>query len=116
VHCGTMRFWRYAIALTLLTSVGSAARLPAKGDSNGKKPITFCGRVESVDLGLQTVAIKHRLIPGYLPAMTNDYPVDSKALLMQLKPDDEVTATVYVGDPMLHDVHVVSSGPANKHH
>jgi Cu/Ag efflux protein CusF len=42
-----------------------------------------------------------------MPAMTMDYPVDSQATLKLLKPADEITATVYVGDPTLHDVHVV---------
>jgi Cu/Ag efflux protein CusF len=94
--------------LALLVSAAPAARLPAKGNPNGKQPIAFAGRVESVDLELNTVAVKHGDIPGYLPAMTNDYPVDNKALLTQLKPNDEITATVYPGDPRLHDVHVVS--------
>lgn len=42
-----------------------------------------------------------------MQALTMDYPIEDKALLTQLKPDDEITATVHVGDPMPHDVHVV---------
>lgn len=109
MHPGTRLFLHPAlVALVLLVSAAPAARLPAQGGTNGKKPIAFSGRVESVDLELHTVAVKHGPIPGYLPAMTNDYPVDNKALLSSLKPGDEIIATVYVGDPMLHDVRVVS--------
>jgi Cu/Ag efflux protein CusF len=97
-----------ALALALLVSVVPAARLPAQGGTNGKKPIAFSGQVESVDLKLHTVAVKHGPIPGYLPALTNDYAVDNNALLSSLKPSDEIIATVYVGDPMLHNVQVVS--------
>ncbi len=63
--------------------------------------------MESIDLKLHTVAIRHGIIPGFMPAMTMDYPVDNDAILKQLKPADEITATVYVGDPTLHDVRIV---------
>jgi Cu/Ag efflux protein CusF len=116
MHFGTIRFWQSALTLALLASAGSAASLPARGDSNEKKPIAFSGRVESVDLQLRTVEITHGPIPGYLPAMTNDYPIDNKILLTQLKPGDEIAATVYVGDPTLHDVHVLNRNSSDRHH
>lgn len=77
--------------------------------------LRFSGWVESVDLMLQTVAIKHGSIPNYMWAITMDYPIDNKALLRQLKPDDKITATVFVGDPMLNDVHVLSSKSSSEH-
>ena len=114
MHLATVRFRQLAIILTLLGHAFSI--LPAEVQSRGRKPIAFSGRVESVDLMLQTVAIKHGPIPGYMPAMTMDYPIDNKALLRQPKPDDKITATVFVGDPTLHDVHVLSSKSSAEQH
>lgn len=116
MHLTTVPFYRLAVVFVLLGAASSGASLPAKAESRGKKPIEFSGRVESVDLKLQTVAIKHGSIPGYMPAMTMDYPIDNRALLRQLKPDHEITATVYVGDPVLHDVHVLSSKSSGEQH
>jgi Cu/Ag efflux protein CusF len=113
MHLGTRLFLQSALVLVLLVSAAPVARLPAQGGMNGKKPIAFSGHVESVDLELHTVAVKHGPIPGYMPALTNDYPVDNKVLL-RLKPGDEITATVYVGDPTLHDVRVVSGTSSDK--
>jgi Cu/Ag efflux protein CusF len=113
MHLAAVHLFQWAIISTLLAAA-SGASLPAKNESPGKKPIAFSGRVEGVDLKLQTVAIEHGPIPGFMPAMTMDYPIDNKALLRQLRPDDKITATVYVGDPMLHDVSVVSRGSGEK--
>jgi Cu/Ag efflux protein CusF len=79
-----------------------------------KKPISFYGYVESIDMKLQTVAIRHGAIPGFMPAMTMDYPVDDRSLLTRLAHGDEISATVYVGDPTLHDVHVKARDPRKK--
>lgn len=116
MQCGTVRLRQLAIIFALLGHAISGASLPAKAASRGKKPIAFSGQVRSVDLKLQTVEIRHGPIPGYMPAMTMDYPIDDKALLRQLKPDDKIIATVYVGDPILHDVHVLSSKPSDEPH
>ncbi len=71
-------------------------------------PIAFAGRIESIDYKLGTIAVQHGPIPGYMPAMTMDYPVETFAVLRQLKPSDEITATVFVGDPVLHNLRVTS--------
>ena len=113
---GTVRFRQLAIIFTLFGHAISGAGLPAKAESHGKKPIAFSGQVKSVNLKLQTVEIRHGPIPGYMPAMTMDYPIDDKALLKELKPDDEIAATVYVGNPVLHEVHVLSSKSSGEQH
>jgi Cu/Ag efflux protein CusF len=106
--------WRIRVAaIFALTALAASGASPYAG--GGRKPIAFSGRVESVDLKLGTVAVKHGAIPGYMPAMTLDYMVDKDALLKQLSPADEITATVYVGDPTLHDLHVVNPGSSGRH-
>ena len=73
-----------------------------------RKPIRFVGRVEGLDPRLCTVAVRHDDIPGFRPAMTMDYPVETKAQLRLLSPGDEIEATVYVGDPTLHNVRIIA--------
>ncbi|HXJ42461.1 MAG TPA: copper-binding protein [Bryobacteraceae bacterium] len=80
-----------------------------------KKPLPFWGRVEGIDLKMSTVAIRHGDIPGFMPAMTMDYPIDDRSMLRRLSPGDEIRATVYVGDPTLHDVHVTVHSVGIRH-
>ena len=105
----TMKKVKAAVVSRLALVVAMIAiALPASGSQDGrKKPIAFSGRVESVDLQMRTVAVRHGVIPGFMPAMTLDYMIDNDDLLKQLSPADDITATVYVGDPTLHNVHVV---------
>jgi len=63
---------------------------------------------------MRTVAVRHGSIPGFMPAMTLDYMVDNDAILRELSPSDEITATVYVGDPVLHNIRVASHGRSGK--
>jgi len=102
------------ILLLLARAISGASSATTEG-SKGKKPIAFSGRVESVDLKLRTVAIKHGAIPGFMPAMTMDYPIDNEAMLKALKPDDKISATVYVGDPTLHGVYVLTGNTGETH-
>ena len=94
---------RAAVILMLLASTLPAARLQPLA---GKKAIAFSGRVESVDLKHWTVAVTHGNIPGFMPAMTMDYPVEDPGILRRLTPADRITAIVFVGDPTLHEVRI----------
>ncbi len=88
--------------------------LPAmSGFAADKRPIGFSGEVVGVDLKMHTVAVRHGVIPGYMPALTLDYMVDDDALLLRLAPSDRITATVFVGDPTLHHIRVVGHGTKN---
>jgi Cu/Ag efflux protein CusF len=103
-----------ALTICALFAWTAPAAPPIATSTIERKPIAFAGRVESIDMKLHTVAIRHGIIPGYMPAMTMDYPVDSYATLRHLAPADDITATVYVGDPVLHDVHVLARGSGDK--
>ena len=94
----------------LLLLVGASLALAA-----AKKPILFSGKIQSIDLRHRTVAVTHGEIPGFMPAMTMDYPVDEPSTLARLSPGDEIEATVYVGDPTLHEVHVIRHYFGGKH-
>jgi Cu/Ag efflux protein CusF len=44
---------------------------------------------------------------AWMEAMTMDYKVDDSAILKKLKAGDQIMATVYDGDPVLHKVQVM---------
>lgn len=70
-----------------------------------KKSYTFHGKVEAVNA--TTIKVNGEKVEGWMEAMTMDYRVDDSAILKQLKAGDEIMATVYDGDPVLHKVQVM---------
>jgi len=82
----------------LLTTVATAQQ--GKGKSH-----TLEGKVESVQPDRLTV--NHGKIEGYMDAMTMPYKVDKPDVLKQVKPGDQIKATVYDGDYTLYEVQVV---------
>ena len=71
-----------------------------------KKSYTFHGKVEAVNA--TTIKVNGEKVEGWMEAMTMDYKVDDSAILKQLKAGDEIMATVYDGDPVLHRVRVMT--------
>ena len=62
----------------------------------------------SVNLDEQNASIDGAEIPGYMEAMTKDYPIANRAELEKLKPGDEIEGALDVyqsGDYMLRDIH-----------
>ena len=98
----------YRLALVLVLSCLTA---PFASAQAAKKSYAFKGKVESV--GPRTLTVANEKIEGWMDAMTMSYPVDKPEVLKTIKPGDQITATVYDGDSMLHDVHVVPP-PAKK--
>jgi Cu/Ag efflux protein CusF len=93
-----MRFLA-AMALLCLLAAAGFAQANAK-----KKKYTLHGKIEAVKGSEQKVTVKHDKIEGYMGAMTMDYKVDDGAMLNQLKPGDEITATLYEDDYTLYDI------------
>jgi Cu/Ag efflux protein CusF len=98
----------YRLAL-ILALAGLMAPFAA-AQQTAKKSYMFKGKVESV--GPRTVTVANEKIEGWMEAMTMAYPVDKPEILKTIKAGDQITATVYDGDSMLHDVRVVP--PAKK--
>jgi Cu/Ag efflux protein CusF len=80
----------------------------------GKKEFTFHGKVEKIDPKTKMVTINGEKVEGWMAAMIMAYPVDKEEVLKQVKVGDRITAKVYAGDMVLHDVHVVPPTPENK--
>jgi Cu/Ag efflux protein CusF len=91
------------LALVLVMACLSAPLAVAQ--QNAKKSYVFKGKVESV--GPRSLTVANDKIEGWMDAMTMMYVVDKPEVLKTIKAGDRITATVYDGDTVLHDVKVV---------
>jgi Cu/Ag efflux protein CusF len=97
------------LALACLFAVNSFAQDKSKGKA---KSYTFHGKVQAVtEKGL---TVNGEKVEGWMDAMTMSYPVDKPDVLKKVKVGDRITATVYQGDMMLHDVEVVPPDKSGK--
>ena len=90
------------LALAVLATavcVGQAA--PAK------KSYTFHVKVEAVDESAKSLKVNGEKVTGWMDAMTMSYKIDDAPILKKVKAGDEITATVYDGDMVLHKVMVM---------
>ena len=92
-------------ALTAFGIVGSAM-------AQSKKPLVFKGKVEGVDASAGTLKVNNEKVEGWMDPMVMDYKVDNPEILKTVKTGDQVTATVYEGDMVLHKVQVAGKSAA----
>ena len=85
-----------ALLCALALSIAVSAQTPPAG----KKDHPFKGKIEKVDPKTKMVTVNNESIPGWMMSMTMTYKVDkpSEGTLANLKPGDQITATVYDGD------------------
>ena len=102
----TVPLW-ITIGLVCLAMIGCSKPAPV-----GQKTFTFHGKVESVDTKTKNVKVAGEKVDGWMDAMTMDYKVDDPGVLKKVKAGDQIMATVYDGDLVLHQVKVMpaSSG------
>ena len=94
-------------ALVFSIAVSAQVKPPA-----GKKDHALKGKVEKVDLKTKMVTVNNESIPGWMNSMTMVYKVDKEAVLKDLKPGDQITATVYDGD--FQTLYNIKLAPAKK--
>jgi protein SCO1/2 len=95
------------LTLTVLIAAACLAQAPA-----GKKSFKFHGKVEAV--AADGLTVNGDKVEGWMEAMTMKYKVDDPKVLKNVKPGDEITATVYEGDLALHKVEVAAAGKKTK--
>ena len=96
--------YRSLTVLALLVLLGGASFAQGTQD---KKAYTFHGKVEAVDANGKSLKVNGEEVKGWMAAMTMDYKVDDPAVLGRVKPGDQIMATVYDGDLVLHKVQVM---------
>ncbi len=96
------------VAGLLISAVGLAQ------GSAGKKALTFHAKVEAVEESAQSLKVNGEKVEGWMDAMTMSYKVDNPAILKKVKPGDQIMATVYEGDMILHNVRVMKEGAMKK--
>ena len=74
---------------------------------SGKKEHAFRGKVEKVDAQAKKLTVNGEKVDGWMAAMTMAYSVDNADALKSIKVGDQITAKVYDGDLVLHEVKVV---------
>ncbi len=93
-----------------LIAIGALVCLLAStvyAQQSGKKEHTFRGKVEKVDAQAKKLTVNGEKVDGWMAAMIMAYSVDNPDVLKSIKVGDQITAKVYEGDPVLHDVKVV---------
>jgi len=107
--------WRAALLLGFAAAVALAGG--CRGSGEDEEPATryrLEGRVVSVDIEGRTLGVAHEEIPGFMPAMTMEFPVRAKeaVLLPNVAPGDEVSATLAVSASRhwIEDLVVVKKG------
>jgi Cu/Ag efflux protein CusF len=99
---------RFPVLITLafaLTFSVALLPLPMGAEQAKPKSLAFFGRVESVDSERKIITVKHGKVAGYIDSATTEFSVDEAAILQQLRPADNIRATVYPNDLTLHQVH-----------
>jgi protein SCO1 len=89
-----MRFLLCFISLVLIFS--SCAKPTAKEVSPDAKRFTLKGKVVSVDRAGKKAKIDHEDIPGYMDAMTMDFPIREDAVWDELKPGSDIRADLVI--------------------
>jgi uncharacterized lipoprotein YajG len=89
---------------------------PATTQTASVKRYPFHGKVISVNTADKTAKIDAAEVPGWMSAMTMDYPVKEAAELAKMAPDKNIEATVFVdGDNFwLGEVKDAPVAPAEK--
>lgn len=79
----------------------------AYAQQSGKKEHTFRGKVEKVDAQSKKLTVNGEKVDGWMAAMVMAYSVDNADVLKSIKAGDQITAKVYDGDLVLHEVKIV---------
>ena len=99
---------RKAQRLMAVTAAILMVAVLAAGQTSKKKSYVFKGKVEAINEKGKTLTVNGENVEGWMAAMTMAYEVDDPEVLKKVKVGDQITATVYDDDTVLHKVQVVA--------
>lgn len=102
-----MKQFQHALAMLTMFVLLVAACLAQ--NTAPKKSYVFHGKVVSVDKATKALTVDGEKVEGWMAAMTMNYKVDDPSIIDKLKPGDQITATVYDDDYVLHNVQLAGS-------
>jgi protein SCO1/2 len=73
-------------------------------DSEPSRQYALTGKIVALNPGDRTATVDAAAIPGFMEAMTMEYPIKSKADFDKLRVGDKITATVNVREGGLYDL------------
>ncbi len=91
-----MRYFLLILFLILLVSACEKSQPQIQTASSDAKHFTLRGKVIAVDKAKKKATISHEEIPGYMDAMTMDFPVKDDFVLNDLPKDADVRADLVV--------------------
>ena len=83
----------------LLLFLTACQKSSVERPSSDAKRYPFTGKVISVDRAAKKANIEHNDIPGYMPAMSMDFPIRADWVWDDLKPGSEIRAELVVDNP-----------------
>ncbi len=90
-----LRFAACAALAALLAGVGCIKRAGSAPAANGERRYPLTGEVVSTDPAKKILVVRHNEVPGYMPAMTMEFPV-SAGDAAAAKPGERIRADLVV--------------------
>jgi protein SCO1/2 len=105
----------FLIALIALFTL-SCARSESKADPADAKHYPFKGKVVSIDKAAKKAKIDHDAVPGYMEAMTMDFPIKEDWVWNELTPGSEIRADLVVSkdDYWLEKIGIIAAPDPNQ--
>ena len=86
------------IALLILAACGDRGKKEKPLSVPGEKLYTLEGRITGRDAASNLLRVDHKAIPGYMEAMTMDYPVRGAAVQSLPTDNSKISARLHVTD------------------
>lgn len=86
----------FALLITGCKSDSRSTAFASRGADVVGKHYTLRGNVVGVSVSRKSVTVAHENIPGYMPSMTMDFPVENSSLLVGVHPGDQVLGDLVV--------------------
>jgi protein SCO1/2 len=90
-----LRFAACAVLAALLAGAGCAKRAASAPAAEGERRFPLTGEVVSTDPAKKILVVRHNEVPGYMPAMTMEFPV-SAGDAAAAKPGERIRAELVV--------------------